>query len=210
MKNKIFLIIFFLFTCNISFAESFNFQTKKIEVIKEDQLINAAFGKAISEDGNLIINADKFIYQIKNKILNASGNGSIIVKNKNLEILFNDLIFDQKTSLIKLNDNVKFIEKKKGLEIYTNSTILNRNENYLESNSKSKIIDKFENTYLVDKFYYEIENDILKVENLIFTDLKNNNLETSLAYLNVKNGKLYSKDAELNLSGSDENINEPS
>ena len=45
----------------------------KIEVIKEDQLINAAFGKAISEDGNLIINADKFIYQIKNKILNASG-----------------------------------------------------------------------------------------------------------------------------------------
>ena len=61
---------------------------------------------------------------------------------------------------------------------------------------------------LVDKFYYEIENDILKVENLIFTDLKNN-LETSLAYLNVKNGKLYSKDAELNLSGSDENINEP-
>ena len=116
-ENKIFLIIFFLIHMQYCFAESFNFQTKKIEVIKEDQLINAAFGKATSRDGNLIINADKFIYQIKNKILNASGNGSIIVKNRNLEILFNDLIFNQNTSLIKLNDNVKFIEKNKGLEI---------------------------------------------------------------------------------------------
>ena len=91
MKNNIFYIIFFFITCNIALAESFNFQTKKIEVVKEDQLIKAAFGKATSRDGNLIINADKFIYRLKDKILEASGNGSIIVKDDNLEILFNDL-----------------------------------------------------------------------------------------------------------------------
>ena len=109
MKNNIFYIIFFFITCNIVLAESFNFQTKKIEVVKEDQLIKAAFGKATSKDGNLIINADKFIYQLKDKILNASGNGSIIVKDEELEILFNDLIFNQNTSLIELNGNVRFI-----------------------------------------------------------------------------------------------------
>ncbi len=209
MKNNIFYIIFFLITCNIVLAESFNFQTKKIEVVKEDQLIKAAFGKATSKDGNLIINADKFIYQLKDKILNASGNGSIIVKDEELEILFNDLIFNQNTSLIELNGNVRFIEKNKGLEIYTDSTTLNQNKNYLQSNTKSKINDKFKNTYLVDKFYYEIDNDSLKVENLIFTDNKKNKLETSLAYLNINNGKLYSKDTELNLVGSSGNINEP-
>ena len=143
------------------------------------------------------------------KNLNASGNGSIIVKDKELEILFNDLIFNQNTSLITLNGNVQFIERKKELEIYTNSTIFNQNKNYLQSNSKSKIIDKFKNTYLVDKFYYEIDNDLLKVENLIYTDSKKNRLKTSLAYLNINNGKLYSKDTELNLVGSNENINEP-
>ena len=119
MKNKIFLIIFFFIVCNITYAESFNFQTKKIEIVNEDKLIKADFGKATSIDGNLIIHADKFIYQIKNKILKASGNGSIIVKNKNLEILFDDLIFDQNISLVTLNDNVRFFEKKKGLEINT-------------------------------------------------------------------------------------------
>ena len=209
MKNNIFYIIFFFITCNIALAESFNFQTKKIEVVKEDQLIKAAFGKATSRDGNLIINADKFIYRLKDKILEASGNGSIIVKDDNLEILFNDLIFNQNTSLISLNGDVQFIEKNKGLEIYTSSTILNQNENYLQSNTKTKIIDKFNNSYLVNKFYYEIDNDLLKVENLIFTDTKKNKLESSLAYLNINNGKLYSKDAELNLASSDENGNEP-
>ena len=209
MKNNIFYIIFFLITCSIALAESFNFQTKKIEMVKEDQLIKAAFGKATSKDGNLIITADKFIYQLKDKKLKASGNGSVIVKDKELEILFNDLIFNQNTSLITLNGNVQFIEKKKELEIYTNSTTFNQNKNYLQSNSKSKIIDKFKNTYLVDKFYYEIDNDLLKVENLIYTDSKKNRLETSLAYLNINNGKLYSKDTELNLVGSNENLSEP-
>ncbi len=209
MKNKIFYIIFFLITFDIAYAESFDFQTKKIEIVNENKLIKADFGKAISKDGNLIINADKFIYQIKNKILEASGNGSIIVKNKDLEILFNDLIFNQNTSLITLNDNVRFFEKKKDLEIYTNSATLNQNQNNLQSNTKSKIIDKLRNTYLVDKFYYEIDKDLLKVENLIFTDTKKNKLETSLAYLNINNGKLYSKDTELNLAGSNRNGNEP-
>ena len=209
MKNNIFYIIFFFITCNIALAESFNFQTKKIEVVKEDQLIKAAFGKATSRDGNLIINADKFIYRLKDKILEASGNGSIIVKDDNLEILFNNLVFNQNTSLITLNGNVQFIEKNKGLKIYTSSTILNQNENYLQSNTKSKIIDKFNNNYLVNKFYYEIDNDLLKVEDLIFTDAKQNKLESSLAYLNINNGKLYSKDTELNLASSDENGNEP-
>ena len=209
MKNNIFYIIFFFITCNIALAESFNFQTKKIEVVKEDQLIKAAFGKATSRDGNLIINADKFIYRLKDKILEASGNGSIIVKDDNLEILFNNLVFNQNTSLITLNGNVQFIEKNKGLKIYTSSTILNQNENYLQSNTKSKIIDKFNNNYLVNKFYYEIDNDLLKVEDLIFTDTKKNKLESSLAYLNINNGKLYSKDTELNLASSDENGNEP-
>ena len=209
MKNNIFYIIFFFITCNIALAESFNFQTKKIEVVKEDQLIKAAFGKATSRDGNLIINADKFIYRLKDKILEASGNGSIIVKDDNLEILFNDLIFNQNTSLISLNGDVQFIEKNKGLEIYTSSTILNQNENFLQSNTKTKIIDKFNNNYLVNKFYYEIDNDLLKVEDLIFIDTKKNKLESSLAYLNINNGKLYSKDTELNLASSDENGNEP-
>ncbi len=209
MKNSILSIILFLITCNITFAESFNFQTKKIELVKKDQLIKAAFGKATSKDGNLIINADNFIYQLKDKILKASGNGSIIVKNEDLEILFNDLFYNQNTSLITLNGNVKFTEKKKQLEIYTDSTILNQNQNYLQSNTKSKIIDKFKNTYLVNKFYYAINNDLLKVEDLIFTDTKKNRLKTSLAYINIDNGKLYSKDTELNLTGSNENGNDP-
>ena len=47
------------------------------------------------------------------------------------------------------------------------------------------------------------------MEDLIFTDTKKNRLKTSLAYINIDNGKLYSKDTELNLTGSNENGNDP-
>ena len=112
MKNKIFYIIFFLITFDIAYAESFNFQTKKIEIVNENKLIKADFGKAISKDGNLIINADKFIYQIKNKILKASGNGSIIVKNKDHD-LAQKTCFDERNigNIVLLETSEKNIEE---------------------------------------------------------------------------------------------------
>ena len=63
MINKIvFLIINLIILCNTAFAETFVFETKNIEILKEKNQILAGKGKAISSDKDLEINADKFQY----------------------------------------------------------------------------------------------------------------------------------------------------
>jgi LPS-assembly protein len=209
MKNNIFLIIFFLIINNNSYAQSFNFKTKNLEIFNNESLIKASYGRASSVDGDLIINADRFIYEINKKVLKASGNGLITIKSRNLEIFFDELNFDENTSLLKLSNNLRFFETINKLEIYTDSLIFNQNQNYLKSDTKSKLIDKLNNNYIVDKFFYQIDNDIIKADNLFFVDKKNNKFNSSLAYLDINSGKLYSKDSELNLAGTNENSNEP-
>ena len=171
MKNKtlIIIIIYFLLS-KFTFAQGFTFQTKNIEISKDTKLIEANFGKAISEDGDLIIDAEKFIYDKNSKILNISGNGSIIVKSKSLEIIFDNSVVDENTSVIIANGNVKIIDKQKDLDIYSSSIIYNRNQNKMSSNFRTKIKDKYQNDYLVDKFNYELNKNLLKVENLLLLE----------------------------------------
>ena len=64
MKNNFlkFLIVGVFFFYNSAFSESFTLKTKKIEILKNENQINAYEGKAISKDNNLEIRSDKFIY----------------------------------------------------------------------------------------------------------------------------------------------------
>ena len=72
MKNKLFKFsLFFLIICNISLADQFSFETSKIEILNEGNLIIAAEGKAKSFDEDLVINAKKFEYNKNQRILKA-------------------------------------------------------------------------------------------------------------------------------------------
>ena len=55
----IFIIIFFVYI-NLAVADSFKFETKNVEIFKEQNKIVAGQGKAFSSDQELEINADKF------------------------------------------------------------------------------------------------------------------------------------------------------
>ena len=64
MKNNlVILIVNFLFFFSITNSSAFNFETKKIKLIKEKNLIIASEGKAYLSDSDLEIKADKFEYK---------------------------------------------------------------------------------------------------------------------------------------------------
>ena len=71
---KFFLAILLL--CNTSHADQFLFETSKIEILNEGDLVIAENGKAKSSDGDLEINAEKFEYK----------------KNQSLKILMKQVI----------------------------------------------------------------------------------------------------------------------
>ena len=96
MKNNLLIFIFcFFFINSIAFAESFKFESSKIEINDSGNIIYSEGGKAISSNNNLEINSDKFEYSKDSNILKAYGNGLAFIRSENLKIEFETATIDQ-------------------------------------------------------------------------------------------------------------------
>ena len=211
MKNKFLTLILVYFIFNsFAFSKDFTFKTKKIEITEKGKFINATDGQAVSDDGDIEISADEFQYNKDTNILNIYGNGVMLIRSQNLEIFFNSSVIDQNNSTIQANENVKVLEKEKNLEIISNSIFYDQNQNIIKSDSKTNIKGNDQNYYSMDKFSYEINKNLLKVENLIYKDAQDNIIQTSLAYINTSTNRLFGKDISVDLNNKAlNNDNEP-
>jgi LPS-assembly protein len=199
MKNKLIrFIYFFLCICNFAFADSFQFEVSKIDILKNDNQIIAINGKAISSDKNLEIKGKLFQYDKNINKLNVI-NGDVAIKTNNLKINFEELIIDEKNLLIIAKGNVKIFDFNNELTIESENIIFDRKKNILKSHSKSILFDKFNNIFRSDKFEYKINNNLIKIENLFLTDLNGNNFKINLAYLNTNTNELSGKDIAVDL-----------
>ncbi len=210
MKNKIklFFLIFFILQ-SISFANEFNFETKKIKILNEGNLIIADDGKAISSDNNLEIQAINFEYFKDLNFLKAT-QGIAFIKSENIRIEFNKLDVDQKKNILTAYDDVKIVDIKKKLIINTNTITYNRNSNNIKSETKSILRDRFKNILQTKFFNYDLNKNIIKVNDANLKDPENNNIKIEIAYLNTISNKLYGKDVIVNLNNESFNeMNEP-
>ncbi len=208
-KPLILFIIFFNF-CNFAVADTFKFETKNLEIFKEENKIIAGKGKATSSDNDLEINADKFEY-IKNlEILKSNGNGKALKKSKNIIIKFDEAIFNQKKYTINASGNIEIIQTDKNFVIETEKIFYDQSNNIINSSTKTILKDNFQNIYVVDSFIFEINKNLLKVINLKFEDKDRNIIKTKLAYINTQSGKLFGKDINVDFNNSSfNNENEP-
>ena len=97
------------------------------------------------------------------------------------------------------------------IKIQTEKLKFNYKEDILlKSDTKSLINDNFKNELIADKFHYQFQKDLLKIQNLKFTDKNNNILELSTAYVNTKTNNLFGKDVSVKLDNKTLNKkNEP-
>tara|TARA_Y100000389_G_scaffold201796_1_gene245375 strand:- start:2628 stop:5012 length:2385 start_codon:yes stop_codon:yes gene_type:complete len=200
MKNKYLIIFLFCFIFNgYSFAEPFNFETSEIEIIEEGNTILAKEGKAISADKNLEIQAVEFKYFKKLDLLKAY-NGIAFIKSDNLEIKFNKIDIDQKNFTLTAKENLEIFDTKKKLSIKSNLITYNWKLKILNSETPSILRDQFNNVFDTQSFNYEINKNILKIEDANFKDSENNNLFTKLAYINTFTNQLVGKDISIDLN----------
>ena len=203
MKNN-FIISIFIFFCfhNFSLAQGFNFKGGNIEILDEGKLIIANKGKAISDDKNFEISSDQFEYLNETNILKSRGNGVVIIKSKKLQIKYDNAIFNQNNLTFEANGNIEISQLNKNFIIKNNKIYFDQKKNIVNSNNTTKIEDKFGNTYFVDNFEFKINEDLIKVKNLVTTDKQNNIFKSSLAFINTKSGKIFGKDVNANLSNT--------
>tara|TARA_B100000900_G_scaffold383740_2_gene371946 strand:- start:1083 stop:3419 length:2337 start_codon:yes stop_codon:yes gene_type:complete len=177
----------------------FKFQTKKIEISDNGNLIEANIGKAISLDKNFEINADYFKYNNLTKILEIKGDGIIFFKSDNLKIIFNEGMFDQKKSLFEVYGKIKTENLNNDLDIDSEKIIYNFKEKILYSLNKTLIEYNYQNRVGADAFEFRINENLLKIKNLDLIDKNKTNFRSSIAYINTNTNNLYGKDIFINL-----------
>ena len=162
MRNNFFLFFFlFIFFNSFVLANEFKFTTSEIKILDEGNYIEAINGKAVSEDGQIEIKAKKFEYKKNLKILKAI-DGIAIFKPDHIEISFEEIQIDQKNSIISTKKSTTIKDIKRNLSVETNFVNYDKKNKILESNSKSLMKDKFNNSLSSEKFYYDINKNILK------------------------------------------------
>ena len=201
MKNNLILsfLIIFCFQ-NLALSQGFNFQGGNIEILDNGNQINANRGTAFSSDYNFEITSDRFEYFKDVDVLKSIGNGIAIIQSKKLEIKYDNAIFDQKNSTFEAIGNVEIFQVYESFVIKNNKIIYDQNNNIISSDDTTRIEDKFGNIYFVDNFKFEIDQDLIKVKNLVTKDNQNNIFKTSLAFFNTKSGKIFGKDVNANLN----------
>jgi len=202
MKNNLIITIIICIFCfpNVVWSESFIFKSKNIEILDKGNQINAYKGKAVSNDGNLEIKSDKFKYLKNTDILRSNGNGQVLIKSKKLRIKYDTAIFNQKNLNFQANGNIEISQEDRIFVIKTNKIFYDLKNNVVSSDETTKVEDTIGNTYFVDSFVYEVNKDLLKVQNLVSQDAQLNTFRTSVAFINTNSRKVFGKDIKINLN----------
>ena len=169
------------------------------DIIFSDEAIYSKYEEKITTNGNskflninLIIEADIFSYQKKNKIINAQKNVRIIDKVNNSIVHANNVTYNKNKELIYSKGITHAIINEK-YNLNSFDVVLDRNNKILKSKYKTKIITTKNEEYNFKKFIYQFKDEILKAEdvNIISENSKplgnQNNLKFSSGIFDLKN-----------------------
>ena len=206
MKNKFFiLLVLFFYLTSSALAEKYIFEVSNIELTEEGNVIDADKGKIISENQNLEIIANKFLYFKDIDSLNAS-EGEIFIREKNLRIKFGLLNVKNK-NILTASDGIKINDSKNSLDIEGQKIILDRSKNIIYSQSKTIVKDKYNNSFLSKKFKYKIDKKTIELDEALIEDFENNKFEIQFAKIDLKNNKLSGNDIVINLNNKFMSVN---
>ena len=208
MKNKITLsIIFFsinFFLIELSNAQDqFNFNVSEIEILDNgNKIIGSKRGEIATSEG-IIIEADNFVYEKIDNVLNAQG--KVIIK----DTINNHKIYSDNVTYEKNIEKI-FSQGKTKSEISSRFILESDDVSYLidkkilSSNNNTSIIDNNEQTYIeLKKFSFSIDDKLLKGErvlvNLGYNLPQNDKLFFESGIFDFQKSSFVAKDIQINL-----------
>ena len=146
MKNKIFINIVFLFTFIVTFKsfaiETFSYEADNIKILNSGKSIVGENNIKVVINNNIIIFADKLIYNRDTKILELSNNINLEDKINNIKIQSKKIIYNENDQLLVLLDKVKFDDKINDTTVKAEKVTYNQNDKIFILNNNIKYIDK--------------------------------------------------------------------
>ena len=213
MKNKfiinVFLVLFCLSFANKLSANELTFDTATIEISDDGNIINATEGTVKSIESSFEIKANRFNYNKSLSILYAN-DGIAKSTESNIEIKADNFKFSENLSILNAFGNVEIKDLKNNILLKSESILYNLKNKNIKSNTDSTINDFLGSYISMKNFNYNINSNIIKVNNVKLIDTKKNVTESEKAYINLNSKKLIGKDITINLiNESFEKDNEP-
>ena len=213
MKNnfKIYFLsifIFLIFKNNI-LANDFNFNTLEINISNNGNIINAGKGTVITKEGNIEIQAEKFIYNKALSTLNAR-NGFAILIEKNLKIKAEKFVYDKNKSLINASGNVLIDDLTNNISIESENIVYNEKNFTIESGNNSTIKDKLGNIIITESFTLTLADNLAKLNNAKIIGIEKDIIQIKKAYINLLTKKIIGKDISIDFNNENfNNENQP-
>ncbi len=153
MKNKIFIINFFLALCFLTnlFAKDLEISSSEIKLDKKNSKIIFKGGIKAVDESNNVLKADEANYSKKFDLLNSVGSTTIIT-SENYTLKSKNVIFDNKNKIIKSDYPTEIVDPD-GNIIFVNMFNYNSLKNILFSKGEIKLEDKKKNVYKFRELY---------------------------------------------------------
>ena len=201
MKNnflKLSIIICLMLHCSFSFSDDLIFDTQTINISNNGDLTIAENGKAIFPKENLEISGKIFEYNNIKKILTVTNANSFLLKD-NIRINSKKILYNQNDLRLLAIGNVELINLEDNSKIFTEELIFDNKLKKIISKKKAKFIDVNNNLLNTEKFTYDLNTDIAKIDTLKILDSQKNQYSLNKSFLNMKTKKLVGKDVFIDL-----------
>jgi LPS-assembly protein len=137
-------------------------------------------------------------------------NGTAISSDKKILIDAKKFYYNKKNLTLEAFGDVKVNDVENKAIINSENIFYNIKDRIISSKSNTIISDRIGNTYVVENFYYSLNNKLIKVSNAKITDIENNIYQIDKAFINLKSNKLIGKDINIDLDNkSFQKNNEP-
>ena len=173
-----------------------------ITYFKNDEKIKTTKNSKAIFENNKIIEANRFLFDNSKNILNAVGNVKIENKLENYFIYSDEVNYFKNEGNISTSGKTRFLLRSK-FEIITKDILFIEKIRTVTSDKETKILDNNSNAYILNKFSYQIDKQILKGEEIIITSNyklpKSDTLFLSSAIIDLKNNKFVAKDTKFEI-----------
>ena len=212
MKNK-FIILLLVLILKLNFynlvaSDEFIFEVTDIEILENGNLYKGNNRGKIKTDKQIEIISDSFEYLKEKNLLKSYGNAQLTDKVNNITINAQKIFYNKNEEKIYTIGKT-LINVSNKYTVNGNDLTLLKNEMILLSNKTATIEDNYSNNYILDKFQYYINQEILKGEKIQVNNNNNDKYFFEYGFLDLKENKFLSKDINVKLNkaiyGNDEN-----
>jgi len=155
----------------------------------------------ISFASELTFKTSEIDYLNSGNIINAK-DGVAISTEDNIKIKAKQFQYNKNLSTIKAQGNVEVNDSLRNVLIKSENITFNTETKMIESKTTSSIEDTLGNLFLSKNFTYTMNDGLIKMTDVKFTDREKNVLKFNTAFFNTVSNKFIAKDVSIDFNGT--------